>query len=195
MFRGKLFWMLFHLLSNWRIEFRNFYSLSEAFKIVASLQHLDAIDEDPRPPEQHSHPHNPTLQMALESETKLQDDMLALKARMETLISNTAHLMEGMSRVTNIEQAPPHSKPSKDQKWYKIQVDGISTTTFAFDGTGCTHSAENIHKELVSCNPSYATALPHIVAPPRWMRAPAGHTNRRLCLRSTTNQLPFAVLQ
>jgi hypothetical protein len=58
----------------------------------------------------------------------------------------------------------------EDKKWFKIQIDGVSTTAYALDGTGSTHNSTSIHDELSTCNPSYATAIPHIVALPRWMR-------------------------
>ena len=58
----------------------------------------------------------------------------------------------------------------KDKRWFKIQVDGVSTHTMANYGPRTLLAAETVHEELRTCNPAYAQAADHIVSPPRWMR-------------------------
>ena len=57
----------------------------------------------------------------------------------------------------------------EDKRWFKIQVDGVSTHSMANLGPRTLLTAEAVHAELMACNPTYAQAIDHIVAPPRWM--------------------------
>ncbi|KAF5310989.1 hypothetical protein D9619_007716 [Psilocybe cf. subviscida] len=57
-----------------------------------------------------------------------------------------------------------------DVKWYKIQVDGISTRRATIGGEIHTHSTETIHEELTKCNPGYGAIAHHIITKPRWLR-------------------------
>jgi len=57
-----------------------------------------------------------------------------------------------------------------DKCWFKRQIDGVSTHTMTNYGSRTLLTAEMVHDELTACNPSYARAADHIVAPPRWMR-------------------------
>lgn len=50
--------------------------------------------------------------------------------------------------------------PNRRSKHHRLSIDGSNNT----------HNTDAIHSELSSCNPTYSAALPHIVAPPRWMR-------------------------
>ena len=58
----------------------------------------------------------------------------------------------------------------EDKRWFKIQVDGVSTHTMANYRPRTLLAAETVHEELRTCNPAYAQAADHIVSPPRWMR-------------------------
>ncbi|KAF5319460.1 hypothetical protein D9619_008775 [Psilocybe cf. subviscida] len=57
-----------------------------------------------------------------------------------------------------------------DVKWWKIQVDGVSTRRTTIGGEIYTHNTETIHKELTNCNPGYAKISSHVIAKPRWLR-------------------------
>ena len=59
----------------------------------------------------------------------------------------------------------------EDKRWYKIQADGISTTTTKIDGSWGVHTPESIHIELGACNPAYERAEGKIMLKPRWMRS------------------------
>jgi len=59
----------------------------------------------------------------------------------------------------------------EDKRWYKIQADGISTTTTKIDGSRGVHTPESIHVELGACNPAYERAEGKIMLKPRWMRS------------------------
>jgi hypothetical protein len=62
----------------------------------------------------------------------------------------------------------------EDKRWFKIQVDGVSTrsTAITIDGPQIVvRSPLEIHEHLARCNPAYADAIPNIVALPRWMRS------------------------
>jgi len=93
---------------------------------------------------------------------------LVLSTRADQTASELIKAADVFTPIVNPKNLPIALR--EDKKWYKIQVDGVSTTTYAHDGTGTTHNSDSIHKELILCNPSYAAASPHIVAPPRWMR-------------------------
>ncbi|PPR03943.1 hypothetical protein CVT26_001149 [Gymnopilus dilepis] len=58
----------------------------------------------------------------------------------------------------------------EDKKWYKIQVDGVSTRTVGLMGQLNINSEERVHRELAACNPYYAQISAHITSIPRWMR-------------------------
>lgn len=58
----------------------------------------------------------------------------------------------------------------EDKRWFKIQIDGVSTHTMTNLGPRSIISAETVHEELLACNVIYAQASNNIVAPPRWMR-------------------------
>ncbi|EDR03788.1 uncharacterized protein LACBIDRAFT_331226 [Laccaria bicolor S238N-H82] len=58
----------------------------------------------------------------------------------------------------------------EDKRWFKIQIDGVSTHTMTRFGPRSVISAETVHEELLACNVIYAQAIDNIVAPPRWMR-------------------------
>lgn len=58
----------------------------------------------------------------------------------------------------------------EDKKWYKIQVDGVSTGSLTALNGRILHSAEDVHLELLACNPLYANSKDCIVAKPRWLR-------------------------
>jgi hypothetical protein len=55
----------------------------------------------------------------------------------------------------------------EDKKWFKIQVDGVSTGALSIANSRILHSAEDVHTELLACNPIYATSKELIVAKPR----------------------------
>ena len=57
-----------------------------------------------------------------------------------------------------------------DKKWYKIQIDGIRTSSTTITGAQKENTPESLHTELLACNPYYAEARPHIISPPRWLR-------------------------
>ena len=57
-----------------------------------------------------------------------------------------------------------------DKKWFKIQIDGVSTGNITIGGERLMHQGETIHDELAACNPIYARLTKHIVAKPRWLR-------------------------
>ena len=58
----------------------------------------------------------------------------------------------------------------EDKRWFKIQVDGISTTCTAMDHTRRTRTADEVHNELAACNPVYQEASGYLTTTPRWMR-------------------------
>jgi len=70
----------------------------------------------------------------------------------------------------------------EDKCWFKIQIDGVSTHTMVNHGPRSLLSAEMVHQELKTCNPTYAAASDHIVTPPRWMRT---NEELRTTLRSS----------
>jgi hypothetical protein len=93
---------------------------------------------------------------------------LVLSTRADQTASELIKVANVITPIVNPKNLPVTFR--EDKKWFKIQVDGVSTTTYAFDGTSATHNSDSIHNELTSCNPSYAAAASHIVALPRWMR-------------------------
>jgi hypothetical protein len=58
----------------------------------------------------------------------------------------------------------------EDKKWFKIQIDGVSTGSLSAANGRILHSAEVVHTELMACNPIYAMSKEFIVAKPRWLR-------------------------
>ena len=58
----------------------------------------------------------------------------------------------------------------EDKKWFKIQIDGVNTGSIASANGRILHTAEEVHIELLACNPIYATAKECIVSKPRWLR-------------------------
>ena len=75
----------------------------------------------------------------------------------------------------------------EDKKWYKLQVDGINTTSMSIGNGPILNSAETIHTELAACNPLYANLHGTLVAKPRWLR-----TNEELHTTSRSS-LVFAL--
>ena len=93
---------------------------------------------------------------------------LILSTRADQTAAELAQVSDVIAPIINPNNLPIVFR--EDKKWYKIQIDGVSTTAYGYDGTHATHNSDSIHNELSSCNPAYASALAHIVAPPRWMR-------------------------
>jgi len=58
----------------------------------------------------------------------------------------------------------------EDKHWFKIQNDRVSTHSMTNCGPRTILTAETVHDELMTCNPTYALAADHIVSTPRWMR-------------------------
>ena len=58
----------------------------------------------------------------------------------------------------------------EDKKWYKIQVDGVSTGFSPSENKFGLHSAETVHEELTACNPTYAKLKDNLAANPKWLR-------------------------
>jgi hypothetical protein len=58
----------------------------------------------------------------------------------------------------------------EDKKWFKVQIDGVSTGFLSAMNGRIQHSAEDVHTELINCNPIYAKSNELIVAKPRWLR-------------------------
>jgi len=76
---------------------------------------------------------------------------------------------------------------NEDKKWYKIQVDGMSTRRVTIEGKIEVHKPDSIHRELIACNPIYAANERHLISPPRWM-----HTQEKL-LNANRSSVVFAV--
>ncbi|PPQ92947.1 hypothetical protein CVT25_000111, partial [Psilocybe cyanescens] len=76
-----------------------------------------------------------------------------------------------------------------DRRWYKIQVDGVSSCRLTIGGERSVREPESIHTELAACNPFYADIMNSITSPPRWMR-----TKEEL-LTTTRSSVVFAVDQ
>ena len=85
-----------------------------------------------------------------------------------------AHLIKFQNVISHIftniynEQTPIIRE---DKKWFKIQVDGVSTGSLTIGNGRALHTPQAVHSELLACNPSYNLALKHMVANPRWLRA------------------------
>ena len=58
----------------------------------------------------------------------------------------------------------------EDKKWFKIQVDGVNTSYLSIANGRVTHTPDDVHAELMSCNPLYANSIQHLSAKPRWLR-------------------------
>jgi hypothetical protein len=58
----------------------------------------------------------------------------------------------------------------EDKKWFKVQIDGVNTSSFSIGNERVANSAEAIQNELLTCNPLYAKFQNLIVAKPRWLR-------------------------
>jgi hypothetical protein len=58
----------------------------------------------------------------------------------------------------------------EDKKWFKIQVDGVSTGFSPSENKFGLHSAETVHEELSACNPTYAKLQGSLAANPKWLR-------------------------
>ena len=58
----------------------------------------------------------------------------------------------------------------EDKRWFKIQVDRVSTHSMSNFRPRTILTAEMVHDELTACNPAYTLAADHIVSPPRWMQ-------------------------
>ena len=58
----------------------------------------------------------------------------------------------------------------EDKKWYKIQIDGMNTGSLTIGGIRKMYLPEEIHTELLNCNPIYANAQNIIASKPRWLR-------------------------
>ena len=71
-----------------------------------------------------------------------------------------------LSRLSNNQQFTLR----EDRKWYKIQIDGVNTTSNSIGNERVINSADLIHMELAACNPLYANSQDAIVAKPRWLR-------------------------
>ena len=58
----------------------------------------------------------------------------------------------------------------EDKRWFKIQIDGVSTGALTIGEGRILYPGERIHNELITCNPLYSQLTKHIVAKPRWLR-------------------------
>ena len=59
----------------------------------------------------------------------------------------------------------------EDKKWFKIQIDAVNTSAISINNECTPISAEDVHSELLSCNPHYAQLLDSLVSKPRWLRS------------------------
>jgi hypothetical protein len=58
----------------------------------------------------------------------------------------------------------------EDKRWFKIQIDGVSTTCTTMNNERRARTGAEVHAELISCNLVYQQATKHLTTPPRWMR-------------------------
>jgi len=99
---------------------------------------------------------------------------------LSTRADQTAAQLLPFAEIFTPQIAQGHTVVAReDKRWYKIQVDGLSTIAVTIDGRRTVHTPDAIHKELAVCNPSYTEATDSIVAPPRWMRT-AEETSRNI---------------
>ena len=59
----------------------------------------------------------------------------------------------------------------EDKKWFKIQIDAVSTSSISITNHHILRSADAVHEELLACNPQYAQLQDSLAAKPRWLRA------------------------
>ncbi|PPQ85683.1 hypothetical protein CVT25_002135 [Psilocybe cyanescens] len=76
-----------------------------------------------------------------------------------------------------------------DRRWYKIQVDRVSSCRLTIGGERSVREPESIHTELAACNPFYAEIMNSITSPPRWM------CTKEELLTTTRSSVVFAVDQ
>ncbi|KAF5313929.1 hypothetical protein D9619_013084 [Psilocybe cf. subviscida] len=94
------------------------------------------------------------------------------------IIINTRADQNAMDFVKIANEILPQLHPEipatarADVKWWKIQVDGVPTHRMTIGGEIYSHTSETVHKELLDCNPGYATISNRIIAKPRWLRTP-----------------------
>ena len=58
----------------------------------------------------------------------------------------------------------------EDRKWFKVQIDGISTGSMTVGNSCIHHNTDMVLAELLTCNPIYADAQVAMTAKPRWLR-------------------------
>ena len=58
----------------------------------------------------------------------------------------------------------------EDKKWFKLQIDGVNTSSVSIGNNTILNSADSIHMELTACNPIYANLHNSLVSKPRWLR-------------------------
>ena len=84
------------------------------------------------------------------------DELLKFQNSFSNLLANMSNKQEIVIR--------------EDKRWYKIQIDGVATSSLSIGNGRVTHSADDVHTELMACNPLYAKSQDLIMAKPRWLR-------------------------
>ena len=57
----------------------------------------------------------------------------------------------------------------EDRKWFKIQIDGVSTSSLSVGNGWIPNTTDMVHTELAACNLIYANSQDLIVVKPRWL--------------------------
>ena len=96
---------------------------------------------------------------------------LILSTRADQTASDLLRFQEALRPVLNNIGNSSDVQLREDKKWFKIQVDAVSTHSISITNQHILRSAETVHEELLACNPLYAQLQSSLSAKPRWLRA------------------------
>ena len=96
---------------------------------------------------------------------------LIISTRADQTASDLLKFQEVLQPVLNNLGDSNEVQLREDKKWFKIQVDAVSTHSISITNQHILRSAESVHEELLTCNPQYAQLQSTLSAKPRWLRA------------------------
>ena len=115
---------------------------------------------------------------------------LIISTRADQTASELLKFREAILPTLNKIGNPSDIQLREDKKWFKIQIDAVSTTTISITNEHIIRSAEQVHNELLACNPIYAQLQDSLAAKPRWLRSneELANTSRSSLVFATTDE-------
>ena len=104
---------------------------------------------------------------------------LILSTRADQKACDLLRFQEALLPVLNNIGNTSEVQLREDKKWFKIQIDAVSTNTISINNQHILRSADAVHEELLACNPQYAQLQDTLSAKPRWLRTEEELINTR----------------